>query len=507
MSRDVSIHKNCRSLLKSRMSDLSHKHSVLSMKRPATAAPAAASSSKSKKAKVSRKQSHQLQHMADIIDSVGSQSLSRTVSVDEASVEADAGEALSQEAITACNNLHAEIAKLTNIVQQQQEKICNMAVQMMSVLTLLQTITQTQQTQQNLSSTGLVTAPQTTTHAKEPHHSTTGEAGGRSAKERSEHVERTGGAAQFERSVNSSQRKNNQRCAVSEESDESDDSRFTMIVHRTINDMSKRRRNVIVTGLAEEEDSGKSDQDTFEDFCECFLPFKPCLAAGGNSCRRIGKSINGKPRRLLIKLNSEEAATAMLQFAPSLRQSTCQEVAAGVFINADLSTAAAKLAYEARQKRREVQKRRSGSVAAAVSTNTSSPMVQASGIVDAVSTASTSDLQSGSTSAAVDMHRPSNSATVSAAANISSPRCSSLDANAVPFVTGSAGNSVASATIAPSGVSIQAPAADGVNSDRSSDVITGTERGTTGCLNHTATTDSSAADHPSTSGNPSSFRP
>jgi len=48
----------------------------------------------------------------------------------------------------------------------------------------------------------------------------------------------------------------------------------------------------------------------------------------------------------------------MLRAAPALRQSYDEYIQKNIFINADLSPAAAKLAYESRKKRRENQTRR-----------------------------------------------------------------------------------------------------------------------------------------------------
>jgi hypothetical protein len=56
------------------------------------------------------------------------------------------------------------------------------------------------------------------------------------------------------------------------------------------------------------------------------------------------------PRRLLVRLGSEEAAEAVLRDAHKLRSSSDTR---RIFINPDLSPAAATLAYEARKKRRE----------------------------------------------------------------------------------------------------------------------------------------------------------
>ena len=129
-----------------------------------------------------------------------------------------------------------------------------------------------------------------------------------------------------------------------------------MIVHRTLNDVSRRKKNVIITGLMEEKDTGKSDCDIFGEFCENFMPIKPSLP-NSNCCKRIGRSIDGRPRRLLVHLQSKEAADELLEIAPLLRHCDNSYVAANFFINEDLSPAEAKLAYEARQKRRQRQQR------------------------------------------------------------------------------------------------------------------------------------------------------
>ena len=135
------------------------------------------------------------------------------------------------------------------------------------------------------------------------------------------------------------------------------DSDFTLIVHRTLNDVSRRKRNIIITGLPEETETEVSDQTTFEEFAAAFLPFKPELATG-RSCIRLGKASPFRPRRLLVRLESEEAAVALLRDAPGLRRVDDKYIAQNVFINADLSPSAAKLAYETRMKRRESQRRR-----------------------------------------------------------------------------------------------------------------------------------------------------
>jgi len=139
-----------------------------------------------------------------------------------------------------------------------------------------------------------------------------------------------------------------------------DDNHFTLIVHRTLNDVSRRKKNVVVSGIVERSsDAESNDKEAFEELCERHLLLKPQFAAG-NCCVRIGKQQqDGRPRRLLVKLQTEETAAALLEVAPSLRYSSDEFIAANVYINPDLSPSAAKLAYEARLKRREHRTRHS----------------------------------------------------------------------------------------------------------------------------------------------------
>ena len=127
-----------------------------------------------------------------------------------------------------------------------------------------------------------------------------------------------------------------------------------LIVQRTINDATRRKRNVVITGLSERNDG--DDKSAFLSLCEEQLPMKPVIAE--KDCIRLGKKSPGKPRRLLVKLDSEETAANLLRAAPMLRNSTDQGVAHSVYINPDLSPAASQLAYEARKARRESAARR-----------------------------------------------------------------------------------------------------------------------------------------------------
>jgi len=131
--------------------------------------------------------------------------------------------------------------------------------------------------------------------------------------------------------------------------EESTDAHTTRIIHRTINDISRRKQNVIVSGLPE--DDLIDDQTAFHQLCTNDLSITPAVV----SCTRLGVETTGRPRRLLVKLRSEESAAALLRVAPALRQSEDLYISTLVYINPDLSPTAAKLAYEKRQRRREAR--------------------------------------------------------------------------------------------------------------------------------------------------------
>lgn len=118
-------------------------------------------------------------------------------------------------------------------------------------------------------------------------------------------------------------------------------SETVILVHRTLNDMNRRRKNVIVSGLSESSD----DKQAFINICDDYLAVKPLMS--DRACVRIGPKRPDRPRLLLVRLRSEEAATEILRAAPRLRH--CPD---RVYINPDLAPEAAKIAFEKRQERR-----------------------------------------------------------------------------------------------------------------------------------------------------------
>lgn len=120
---------------------------------------------------------------------------------------------------------------------------------------------------------------------------------------------------------------------------------FLAAVHTEMQEVQRRRQNVIVSGLKPVE--GLSDIDLFSSLCEKCLPVKPAIDSV--HCRRLGKQQPGKVRRFLVALRNEESATELLRCAKMLKQST---EGTGIYINPDLTQAEAQAAFEQRQRRR-----------------------------------------------------------------------------------------------------------------------------------------------------------
>jgi len=321
---------------------------------------------KAKLSKLSKQLKLQSKQMDEIIELVASQSDSGAKSVDKRCESADSesdDDAFVQKhnsdatsdttsATLAYQNLQSEIAQLTSVVRKQQEKINKMESMLARVLSLLESSDSTDPGRRPATSSWK-TAPAGTV--------------GQSRRQLADASGDTGEKAKLSRHQSKVSKQSDASITAGHASSDDvsnsynqDDGHFTMIVHRTLNDVSRRQRNVVVTGLMEEKDTGKSDCGSFVELCENFMPTKPSLASG-NCCKRIGRAMDGKPRRLLVNLQSKDAADELIEAAPHLRYCDDSYVATSVFINEDLSPDDAKLAYEARQKRRDRQQRRSQS--------------------------------------------------------------------------------------------------------------------------------------------------
>ena len=114
-------------------------------------------------------------------------------------------------------------------------------------------------------------------------------------------------------------------------------------IHKTLTDLSWRKKNVVITGLPKPIDN-QLDDTLFSQFCETHLTTKPTLSYLG--CQRHGRQpdTHGRPRRLLVHLNTEACAEELLRAAKRLRNSS-EPYARSVYINLDLDPVSAKLAY------------------------------------------------------------------------------------------------------------------------------------------------------------------
>lgn len=145
-----------------------------------------------------------------------------------------------------------------------------------------------------------------------------------------------------------------------------------MEVRNVIKDADRRSRNIAISGL--KSITGLDDSALIEKLFEEELTVKPLIIT--NSCKRIGKEITGKPRRLLVTLGSSEEVDSVIKDARRLRNSTNNDTATNVFINRDLSPEEAKAAYEKRVQRRtqaSVTVTNAPTAAAAAATMTSAP--------------------------------------------------------------------------------------------------------------------------------------
>lgn len=120
-------------------------------------------------------------------------------------------------------------------------------------------------------------------------------------------------------------------------------------VQSELSDKERRSSNVIVAGLAPDENV--PDDVLFLQLCESNLSTKPVIIR--DRCRRLGKVVAGKIQPLLVTLSSPASARELLRSAKELRKSANRVVRERVFMNPDLTAAERQLAYEQRTLRRQ----------------------------------------------------------------------------------------------------------------------------------------------------------
>ena len=119
------------------------------------------------------------------------------------------------------------------------------------------------------------------------------------------------------------------------------------VVNKSVSDSTRRRRNIVISGLHESEPgeaSSETEAASVTDLCKSVLYSD--IHSSIVSLKRIGKNVGHRPRKLLVTLNSETLAQDLLSRAKLLRNSSDDYVASSIFINRDLSPEESKVAYE-----------------------------------------------------------------------------------------------------------------------------------------------------------------
>ena len=106
--------------------------------------------------------------------------------------------------------------------------------------------------------------------------------------------------------------------------------------------------SVVVMGLAE--DKTHDDLNKIQNLLRDCLKLQPLITG----CRRLGKSIPGRSRKLLVTFKNLSARDDVLALAKQMKLSSLPS-AQNVYINPDWSREKARAAYEARTARRQQQ--------------------------------------------------------------------------------------------------------------------------------------------------------
>jgi hypothetical protein len=123
----------------------------------------------------------------------------------------------------------------------------------------------------------------------------------------------------------------------------------TIVANDSI-DRRRRARNLVVSGLA----PGSSLRDDINAFVSiCAQHFSVVPTVDVSKSKRLGIPVPGKIQHLLVVCSSDVEVVTIIGEAKRLRTSSSSAVADKIFVNRDLSPTEAKIAYEARTRRRE----------------------------------------------------------------------------------------------------------------------------------------------------------
>ena len=110
-----------------------------------------------------------------------------------------------------------------------------------------------------------------------------------------------------------------------------------------------KARNFIISGVPKSQTI--TDEERVSEICRRDLRVTPDI----KQCKRLGLEMPGREQKLLVITANENQASSVISKAKLLRQSSELLIRKQVFINADLTKAESKAAYESRQRRREAK--------------------------------------------------------------------------------------------------------------------------------------------------------
>jgi len=116
-------------------------------------------------------------------------------------------------------------------------------------------------------------------------------------------------------------------------------------VYADFEEKDRRAKTVVISRLP-----GSSVSDSVERLCHSEFGVIPKVVR----CRCLGQSRSGRVQPLLTVLETVDEADYLIRNAKSLRQSRDSAVQGSVYVNPDLTTAEALIAYQCRCRRREL---------------------------------------------------------------------------------------------------------------------------------------------------------
>jgi len=188
----------------------------------------------------------------------------------------------------------------------------------------------------------------------------------------------------------------------------------------------RRARNIVITGFPTS--MRGSEAEHVNDFLDVEFRRRFDIVV----CRRVGKPYPGKLQPLLVTLGNERQAAYLVDNAKQLRASSTEYVSQSIYINADMTRAQAKAAYDIRCRRRNNHR---SSASGRVFTRTGPDHYIAQSFEDPITDLSSTDVVPGDSPPGLQLSGPS-PASSAPALKIASSSGASYDTTAsIPAAT------------------------------------------------------------------------